>query len=200
MLGKLLKYEFKATGRTFIPVYIGILLIALINRGSRLINIEAISNITGMILGALFVALIVLTIIVIVQRFHKNLLTDEGYLMFTLPVKTETIIGAKLITAVVWGILSIIVAAIAGLILSADAAFFEALGEFIQIVLKTTPNSEMMRMITYLFVLLGTMLATYISMILLIYLSLAIPQIAKISKHKVAASFVSFFEIGRAHV
>ena len=31
MLGKLIKYEFKACGRTFFPIYIGILILSIIN-------------------------------------------------------------------------------------------------------------------------------------------------------------------------
>lgn len=41
------------------------------------------------------VALFVLTMIVIIQRFYKGLLCDEGYLMFTLPVKPWQLIATK---------------------------------------------------------------------------------------------------------
>lgn len=44
----------------------------------------------------------VMTFILIVTRFDRNLLGDEGYLMFTLPAKTSTLITAKLLTAILW--------------------------------------------------------------------------------------------------
>lgn len=55
-------------------------------------------------------ALGVLTIVVTIQRFRKNLLGDEGYLMFTLPVSTSSLILSKCITALIYAVLSFIVA------------------------------------------------------------------------------------------
>lgn len=105
MLGKLIKYEFKACGRTFFPLYIGILVLAAINglcnnynifsigdNGTSLsFSIENVQGILMLVLFALFVALFVLTILLTIQRFKKNLLDEEGYLMFTLPVSTKVL-------------------------------------------------------------------------------------------------------------
>ncbi|MEG2429394.1 MAG: hypothetical protein RSA99_03335, partial [Oscillospiraceae bacterium] len=49
------------------------------------------------------------TFFMVIYRFYKNLVSNEGYLMWTLPVKASTHIIAKLITAFVWQILSIFV-------------------------------------------------------------------------------------------
>nr|MBP9921366.1 ABC transporter permease [Proteiniclasticum sp.] len=54
------------------------------------------------LLGITFVGIMVMTFILIVTRFDRNLLGDEGYLMFTLPAKTSTLITAKLLTAILW--------------------------------------------------------------------------------------------------
>ena len=45
-------------------------------------------------------------------RFYKNLYTDEGYLMFTLPVSRSQLIWSKLIVSMAWGILSAVLAAL----------------------------------------------------------------------------------------
>ena len=45
-------------------------------------------------------------------RFYKNLYTDEGYLMFTLPVSRSLLIWSKLIVSMAWGILSAVLAAL----------------------------------------------------------------------------------------
>ena len=47
-----------------------------------------------------------------VYRFYKNLMTDEGYLMFTLPVSRSQLIWSKLIVSMAWGILSAVLAAL----------------------------------------------------------------------------------------
>ena len=89
MLGKLIKYEFNANSRTFLPMYIALILVAAVNRVLRVTMSEAnlAFGISIMLLVGLFMALGIITLVVIIQRFNKNLLGDEGYLMFTLPVK-----------------------------------------------------------------------------------------------------------------
>ena len=65
----------------------------------------------------LLVAVFVTSFIMMIIRFYKNLLTSEGYLMFTLPVSVSKLIWSKLIVIVIWMILSVIVGVIACLIL-----------------------------------------------------------------------------------
>ncbi|TQW45448.1 ABC transporter permease, partial [Clostridioides difficile] len=110
MLGKLLKYELKASGRIFIPLYIAILIVAVFNGIFMNTNILQVQGIGILVLTSLFMALGVLTIVVTIQRFRKNLLGDEGYLMFTLPVSTSSLILSKCITALIYAVLSFIVA------------------------------------------------------------------------------------------
>ena len=54
-----------------------------------------------------------LTLVLMVYRFYKNLMTDEGYLMFTLPVSRSQLIWSKLLVALVWSVLSTVLAALA---------------------------------------------------------------------------------------
>ena len=70
-----------------------------------------VPHVIGMVLSIiLIVAAFVMTLVLTVQRFYKNLLTDEGYLMFTLPVSVGNLITGKLIVAAVWNIVCTIVA------------------------------------------------------------------------------------------
>ena len=48
------------------------------------------------------IAAVVTTVVLMILRFYRNLMTDEGYLMFTLPVSTTELICSKLIVSVVW--------------------------------------------------------------------------------------------------
>ena len=41
----------------------------------------------------------VFSTVLMIKRFHQNFLTDEGYLMFTLPVGVHSLLWSKLITA-----------------------------------------------------------------------------------------------------
>lgn len=110
MLTKLLKYEFRSIGRQLIPLYLGVLGLAVVNhffwfsvpanRGGlndALGGVPAIASMMAYV--AVIVALGVITLLLIIQRFYKGLLTEEGYLMFTLPCKPWQLIAAKGITA-----------------------------------------------------------------------------------------------------
>lgn len=123
MLGKLLKYEVKATARTFLPIYGLILVLAVINRmfwSQSIENFEIPRMILMTIYIMLIVAVFVVTLVVTIQRFNKNLLGDEGYLSFTLPVKAHTHIDAKMIVTLIWLVLSIVVSLISIFIMVVD--------------------------------------------------------------------------------
>lgn len=115
MLGKLLKYEYKATARWLLPLYGATIVVAILNRFlfadaievNNMLNIKQIAQFLSMTLYVfLMVGIMAVTVVVIIQRFYKSLLGDEGYLMFTLPVKTWKHILNKLLIATLWIIVS----------------------------------------------------------------------------------------------
>lgn len=109
MLGKLMKYEFRATAIYFLPIYVVLVLVSGLRYVVSLISQKfsnSFSAFSGFSLSAIYLllalGLAITTFIVIIIRFYKNLLGTEGYLMFTLPVSVEQNILAKLIPSVVW--------------------------------------------------------------------------------------------------
>ena len=191
MLKKLLKYEFIATGRIFLPLYGALLVVAFIQRLFLNLNFENIENISlgilassvPMLFSILLVAVFVTSFIMMIQRFYKNLLTSEGYLMFTLPVSVAKLIWSKLIVILVWMILSVVMAVLACCILvlrlSDIASFFTVLG---QLFVEITEMGYWGIAIEFI----ACMLSMVISMILSIYLSMAIGQLS--DKHKLLCS------------
>ena len=131
MLGKLLKQEFRATGRIILPVLGALIVLAFLASlsGSGLINgvtdVPVLRFLMGMIeflFGIGVVAAGVVTVVIMISRFYRNLLQDEGYLMFTLPVSVHELVWSKLIVALVWflvtGIVIFLVMGLLGLVLS----------------------------------------------------------------------------------
>lgn len=124
MLCKLLKYDFKSMLRIFLPLWALILVTTIfqtfmhnfgIQMGNDILFLtnstaSAIYGIATIVLTALLVATFVLCTVLIIQRFYKGLLRDEGYLMFTLPVKPWQLVLSKLIVAVTIFLLSGVVA------------------------------------------------------------------------------------------
>ena len=111
MLGKLIKHEFRATARIMLPVMGALLALALLANLSMRGLTSGLSDLTGLKLlfiliivffGIAVVATAVMTVVIMVSRFYRNLLKDEGYLMFTLPVSVHELIWAKLIVSLVW--------------------------------------------------------------------------------------------------
>ena len=116
MLGKLFKYEFRATGRIFLPAYAVLLVMSVVARlfygnGGVFVsgaskNDELLAGIATLIMVMLFTAVWVVTLAVTLRRFWTNLLGREGYLTNVLPVHPWEHMLSKLVTASVWNILS----------------------------------------------------------------------------------------------
>lgn len=117
MLKKLLKYEFRATARTYGGLYLALLAASVLFGGSirgwNSTNSDAYSALVGLlslVYTAVIIGTVVVTIMTIVQRFYRNLLGREGYLMHTLPVTEPQLATSKLISSTVWSICSILAA------------------------------------------------------------------------------------------
>lgn len=200
MLGKLLKYEIKATSMVFICMYLAIIGLSVFNKLFNTFNLQWGKAMTNCILVALFVALGVITVIMAVQRFNKNLLGDEGYLMFTLPVDTKQIIISKLLITLMWTVISGLVAIISFIILFSAYLDWHAIKEaIVQIpVLWNNLSEEIMRgthMNAWVFtggIVIGA-IVSYIEFILMIYSSLTVAQLPVFSKHRGLSAFGTFF-------
>ena len=107
--------EFKATCRIYGGLYLAILaaaaLLGAFFRFPALVSDFPIVVVTTVYL-MLCVAIAVITALTIIQRFTRNLLGREGYLMHTLPVTPAQLILSKLISSMVWLLCSILVIAL----------------------------------------------------------------------------------------
>ena len=124
MFGKLLKHEFRATGRIMLPLLGGVLVLSpmagLLSRSVSRGNASGIMRFFSFLFMFAFVvgmvALFVTAVIVMVRRFYSNMLGDEGYLTFTLPVGVNRLVLAKLVVSFVWFMAAAAAAAAAGAI------------------------------------------------------------------------------------
>ena len=121
MLGKLLKYDFRAMWKQFSMIWLAALVIALINRftlpfnkGNGLVEErELLAIITITVFIGVMCAMFVVAMVFVLTRFYRGLLGDEGYLMHTLPVKTWQLVLSKLICAVVVTVINVAVSILA---------------------------------------------------------------------------------------
>lgn len=86
------------------------------------------TGLKGQLLGTLATFVMVLYVLVVLgalvvhfiitlQRFWKNLMGDEGYLMFTLPVSTGDLLWAKAVSVFFWGFATVLMVVLSVLIL-----------------------------------------------------------------------------------
>lgn len=191
MLGKLLKYEMKSVGRLFLILDAVVLILAVVT-GAIFHGYADLEHI-GIIAGVLFtlymiliVALVIVTIIMIIQRFYKNMLGGEGYLMHTLPVPTWMHITVKVIAAFIWSVIASVVSVISCLLL-----LFIGFGDIEEIREMMNVFSEYVDISAGIAVLLViTMIVQLVRMLLCVYASMAVGGSAY--KHKILFSFLAF--------
>lgn len=139
MLGKLMTYEIKATARVFLPLYGALLAVSGVNRLlTAMGNDGASAGIGKSVAVILIIAIFVITLVLTLQRFRRNLLDSEGYLMFTLPVSVDQLIWSKLLISAMWcvagGLIVLLSIAIMTLQNVDLTAFFGDLGRLFQMI------------------------------------------------------------------
>ncbi len=194
MLTKLLKYEYKATGRIFLPLYAVLLVFAAINKILLNLNtsrFELPQGISMFLYVAMIIAIFVITVVVTIQRFYRNLLSDEGYLMFTLPVKTWQHIVSKLLVSVSWVILSVIIAFGSIFIVAYERGLFGDIASELSLLLDTVDaylgSGHLAILSTEL--IAGILISLFASSLML-YAAIAVGHMAP--NHKLLVSFGAF--------
>ena len=189
---KLLKYEWKACARACLPVYGGVLVVALINRLMEVLHLQNMLNGIPQLLAAfayfgVMVAVFVVTAVILLQRFYKSLLGDEGYLMFTQHIWSKTII------AFVMCVLSGVTTMLSVVILAASSSFpidlLNFFKEFFQMLTRTEFGAA--NGVMYLLEVIALLVIMSMVGILFMYVCIALGHLAK--KHRVAMAVVWYF-------
>ena len=201
MLGKLLKYDLKSTARIFLPLYAVLLAFALINRfldpfqinrmengiefqaaaAANSFNLQAIlATFSIMAYFILIIAVFVMTLVITIQRFYRNLLGDEGYLMFTLPVNAWQHIVSKLLVAMMWYVLSFAAVACSAVVLVGTSVIRSGLPHLAEMIQKGFGNAGFA--VLPIFILIELAAST-----LMIYDAMALGHL--FPRHRLLASF-----------
>ena len=109
MLGKLIKHEFKASAHSVLNIYLAAAITIVIMLLSYAVKIRWISALSTVALLIISVLAVVITIIAVIAGFYKTLYGSQGYLSFTLPVKSGQLLGAKALVSFIWILLRYII-------------------------------------------------------------------------------------------
>ena len=195
MTGKLIKYEMRSSIKLMAVIWAALIAASLLfslsihvlgdmffDDGEQKLNVLVgiVELVTGLMYAAVFAVLVVTTLVIVVMRFYRGLLGDEGYLMHTLPVKPWQLITSKGVVAAGVVLVSMIVAFLYILALAGANGFkvvpemFRSVGAF----LDKDPWYILFFVEGVILILLSLLKSIY-----QIYASLAIGQLA--NKHRV---------------
>ncbi len=192
MLKKLLKYDLRANMKIFLFVWPAILLFSLLER--LIIQARSATTSSKILVGATVtiyilgvIAACVFALVISVVRFYSGLLRNEGYLMFTLPVKPWQLIVSKFLTALLTITVTTVLSVVCSIILFTGAKeFFQGL-----FYLFHNLRNEMSPFSYFLCVLL--FFAAISAGILQIYAACSIGHLA--NRHRILLSVLSFYAI-----
>ena len=200
MLGKLMKHELRATSRTMLPLLLLTLLLSVFLRIAMAVMPRTDAPIVGVLYGLLITAFVlaiigtaVFSVVLMVVRFHKNLMTDEGYLMFTLPVSVHQLLWSKLLVSMLWFVAVFFVDALAILLTVYENGMFAGLPEFVRDLFDSLDRYYAVNGLLYMLELLGVLLVSMVTACLLFYAPIAIGN--SFAAHKTLLSVVFFFVI-----
>ena len=201
MLGKLIKHEFRATGRLMAPLFGALLLLAVFVRANDLVLRHTDGPVFFEVLNVLLIIVYVLALvgvlifstILMIKRFHQNFLTDEGYLMFTLPVSVHSLLWSKLITAALFFIFTFLADALAVAIVvwrgGMAADLFDSIAGFF----RELSGYYMANGIAFMLEILAVLFVSLLVTCLLFYAPMSIGY--SFANHKGLLSVVFYFVI-----
>ena len=191
VLRKLLKYDLRANMKIFLFILPAILVFSVIERlaisakPDGKLGTILISTTTTIFVLAVLAACIV-SLVVSIVRFYSGLLRDEGYLMFTLPVKPWQLILSKFLTA----LLTVVVTAAISVL--ASWYLFDVINGFYEVAKLLWNELDLPSGVTL--VLVGSIIFTSVCMLLLqIYLACSIWHLFK--KHRILWSVLVYYGI-----
>ena len=210
MLKKLFKHEWRDSWKMVGGLNIAVLLLSLlsyltfsksfmeaIEENEYLSMIFALYN---MLYFAAIIALGFATSFFFFYRFYKNLYTDEGYLMHTLPVKTSDLIWSKAFVTVIWIVISNLVIVFSMLnyinsimVAGGEGSVWSAFGElFAELSMADIPPAYIpMIILIVLIMLISPFYSTFFG-----YTAISLGQQTK--KHKILASIGIYFGLSYA--
>ena len=210
MLGKCLKHEWIETWLVGLLCCAGVIVVSIL----AFIILPSVPKLAESDVGIYMLPILIFTLCVMgfvaiagalgigryyfFYRYYKNLFSDQGYLLHTLPVETKDLINSKLIVALIWQYLIAIACGVAFLFATAGiyGMFSDDYSSYIEF-MKT-----MLEGINYLVsvgsfevILFAILMFLYpIMEVLFLYLAVAIGQLSK--KNRFIMSIVALVGIG----
>ncbi len=199
MLTKLMKHELRATSRIMLPLFLIVLATAfcahffiyqMVSSDHPILYALGVLSLTAFVLSICGVC--VIAFVLMIQRFYRNLLQDEGYMMMTLPVSIHHHIWAKFLVSLIWYTATIAVILLAFFILSFRMDFLTTFIHDLKIMFSFLHwDIEYVHIILSCIEYFIVFALSYAHVCFQVYAALAISH--SFSKHKLLYFFLIFF-------
>ena len=198
MVKKLLKYEFTAMLRKILPLALVVLGTALLNRIIQFFESDSSTYqvlfwSSVVLLCVSCVVLLVGTLWISVSRFYKNIYTNEGYLTLSLPVTADQHLLTKLLTAVCFGIISVLVCFIGAALAMAGDVLAEVFKAGHYMFRQTVMLIGRGHISFYILEFIVLYLLSICKTILILYTCVSLGQLGKKNKNRPAHAVGFFF-------
>jgi len=108
MLGKLIKNEIKFSAQSMLWIYSAVLVTIAVMGVSMLSDQVWLGAFAALAMIVLSMLLLAVTVFSILTNFNKTLYGNQGYLSFSLPVRSGSLLASKAIVAMLWLALSFV--------------------------------------------------------------------------------------------
>ena len=198
MLGKLMKYEWKATWKLLLPM--NLLIVIMTFLACITVQVDFFDSDNGMVvfsammilltyMGSMFVVCIG-TAIYLIYRFYTSTYGDQGYLLHTLPVDKHHIIISKVLVSAAWIFISMILMFMSVMFLFAqEGEFLQDFVDSFASIIEYWGGAEVTG-----FIMIMTVIATIFHIFARILKITACISLGQLSAdHKVLMSFAFYF-------
>lgn len=203
MFCKLLKYDLRASLRTLLPLWlttIGLSLVCTLLYGARIAPQTALGRFLLLVLPAVALVLLMgamftVSVVYMVRGFSRGLLGQDGYLMFTLPVSTSSLIASKALSALIVEALTVVASGVCvAVLVTMNATWAELRGALAEMfrAMREVTDAHPDFLPTLCVVIVSGLLWT-LSLNLHTYLACSVGQLA--GRHRTALSVVAFCAI-----
>ena len=201
MLGKLMKYEFKATWKLIVPMEVFMIVMSLFAYASirmafynsRNDLVEMTGAFVIMAYGLSMFVISVVTVIYLIYRFYISVYSDEGYLLHTLPVDKHHIIISKALVSAIWIIINIILIYLSLIfLLSSNKEAVEAIRDGFDYYIEIINRYNKINVFTVIMTMVASFFAMF-ARILKVTACISLGQLS--SNHKVLLSFGFYYAI-----
>lgn len=194
MVLKLMKHEFKYLGRYLFLIWVGILLSVFSMRllwelrfsPNTILAILGRASLGLMVVG--LIGLNMVTFFTIIFHFYRSMFSNEGYLTFTLPVKTSQIIFSKLFVGWTFLMGSLLISSLVGATYITEAEVWGAFASGLEELFQNQKIVVYYLVLWLLIYVVGTM-----AQILEFYMAMSLGQLA--NRNKVIISILFYIGI-----